>query len=154
MKKTALPFFSTSVDVYKTQAEIRNLLVNKFGCTGIRYDENVESGDYYISFAFKKNDNYIPFRYQINMKKIYEILKDSHPRGEKGKILEQAGRTAMRILYHFLKSALDMYVIGLLDIEDIFMANLLLVGADKTMGEIIKPQLVNMQLVERRLLNE
>ena len=119
-----LPYYGTSVPIYKTQNEIRTVL-QKFGLKGTRFTEYNNIG--VIEFVLEKDGKEMSFRFKFNIP-------------EK----EAFQRQVYRALFYYLKNRFASVEFGITTVEEEFLQELILKlpnGTDTTVKELIKTQL-------------
>ena len=130
-----LPYYRTKVPIYKTQNDIRNILM-KFGLKGTRFTEYNNIG--VIEFILEKIGKEMAFRFKFDIPK---------------KGTEQS--QVYRALYHYLKNRFASVEFGITSIEEEFLQELVLKlpnGTDITVKELVKDQLDGLEYESKLLL--
>lgn len=123
-----LPYFRTTVQIYKSQNNIRTVL-QKFGLQGIRFTEYRGIGS--IEFILLKDDKELSFRFKFNFPK-----KESYQ------------RQVYRGLFHYLKNRFFAVEFGINSIEKEFLQEMVLKlpdGSTPTIKEIVSRQLAGLE---------
>ena len=135
MDYNKLPYYRTKVPIYKTQNDIRNILM-KFGLKGTRFTEYNNIG--VIEFILEKIGKEMAFRFKFDIPK---------------KGTEQS--QVYRALYHYLKNRFASVEFGITSIEEEFLQELVLKlpnGTDITVKELVKDQLESLEYESKLLL--
>ena len=121
----------TNTPIATSKSQIQSLLVN-WGCGRIGWADDYGNNNCTLQFVWTKNGIEYPARFTLQL---------DAPRGvttKSGKDMWQ--RSAFRILYNWVKGALNAIESGIIDAEDLFMP--WIIGPDgRTLGEIAKAEL-------------
>ena len=128
---------TTKVTVEKTQQALV-LLLNKFGARGFGFDVNPETDIASVRFAYPiPGGELLPVEIQVSVRKVHARLyakTGGFPTAAiKAARMEQAKRTAWRLLFDWLDCALNTVAMGAQDAEDVFLAHSYVRIADGTM---------------------
>ncbi len=132
-----LSYYRTSVQIYKTQNEIRTVL-QKFNLQGIRFTEYKDTG--IIEFILLKNNNELMFRFKYDLPE-REMFK----------------KQVYRALFHYLKNRFMAVEFGITTVEKEFMQELVLKlpnGTDSTIKEILAPRIETLNYKDLKLLEK
>lgn len=113
--------YTTTVESYKTIAEIENILV-KHKATSILKNYEGQSVSS-MSFIIETSNGPVPIKMPVKVNSCYEILKKEKQAGNKSvKVtMEQAERVAWRILKDWLKAQMSLLDIEMVKMEEIFL---------------------------------
>jgi len=119
----ALLNYSTTVDAYKTVAEIEQMLV-KHGAKSIMksYEgEDVTS----LSFLIDTGNGNIPVKLPVRLDDVLQVLteqKKAHPKANIKATREQANRVAWRILKDWIEVQMALLDMQMVKFEEIFLS--------------------------------
>lgn len=119
----ALLNYSTTVDAYKTVAEIEQMLV-KHGAKSIMksYEgEDVTS----LSFLIDTGNGNIPVKLPVRLDDVLQVLteqKKAHPKANIKATREQANRVAWRILKDWIEVQMALLDMKMVKFEEIFLS--------------------------------
>lgn len=119
----ALLNYSTTVDAYKTVAEIEQMLV-KHGAKSIMksYEgEDVTS----LSFLIDTGNGNIPVKLPVRLDDVLQVLteqKKAHPKANIKATREQANRVAWRILKDWIEVQMALLDMKMVEFEEIFLS--------------------------------
>lgn len=119
----ALLNYSTTVDEYKTVAEIEQMLV-KHGAKSIMksYEgEDVTS----LSFLIDTGNGNIPVKLPVRLDDVLQVLteqKKAHPKANIKATREQANRVAWRILKDWIEVQMALLDMQMVKFEEIFLS--------------------------------
>ena len=119
----ALLNYSTTVDAYKTVAEIEQMLV-KHGAKSIMksYEgEDVTS----LSFLIDTGNGNIPVKLPVRLDDVLQVLteqKKAHPKANIKATREQANRVAWRILKDWIEVRMALLDMKMVKFEEIFLS--------------------------------
>ena len=119
-----LPYYRTTVQIYKSQNEIRSVL-QKFGLQGIRFTDYKETGT--IEFILLKDEKELSFRFTFN----YPEREDFQ-------------RQVYRGLFHYIKNRFFAVEFGINTIEKEFLQEMILKlpdGSTPTIKDLVSKQL-------------
>ena len=132
-----LSYYRTNVPIYKTQNEIRSILM-KFNLNGIRFTEYQDIG--IIEFILLKDNKELMFRFK------YELPKK-----------ESLKQQVYRALFYYLKNRFMAIEFGITTIEKEFLQELVLKlpnGTTSTIKEIVGDKVLNLQYNDLKLLED
>lgn len=114
--------YTTTIDSYKTVAEIEQILV-KHGVSSImkEYEESYISG---LSFLIHTDNGQIPVKLPVRTDQCLEIMKREKKANTKSNIKatkEQAERVAWRILKDWIEAQMALLDIQMVKFEEIFL---------------------------------
>ena len=130
-----LPYYRTKVQIYKTQNDIRKILM-RFGLKGTRFTNYNNIG--VIEFILEKTGKEMAFRFKFDLPKNERF----HPQ-------------IYRALFHYLKNRFAAIEFGITSIEEEFLQELVLKlpnGSDITVKELVKDQLETLEYESKLLL--
>lgn len=119
----ALLNYSTTVDAYKTVAEIEQMLV-RHGAKSIMksYEgEDVTS----LSFLIDTGNGNIPVKLPVRLDDVLQVLTDqkkAHPKANIKATREQANRVAWRILKDWIEVQMALLDMQMVKFEEIFLS--------------------------------
>lgn len=119
----ALLNYSTTVDAYKTVAEIEQMLV-RHGAKSIMksYEgEDVTS----LSFLINTGNGNIPVKLPVRLDDVLQVLTDqkkAHPKANIKATREQANRVAWRILKDWIEVQMALLDMQMVKFEEIFLS--------------------------------
>lgn len=119
----ALLNYSTTVDAYKTVAEIEQMLV-KHGAKSIMksYEgEDVTS----LSFLIDTGNGNVPVKLPVRLDDVLQVLteqKKAHPKANIKATREQANRVAWRILKDWIEVQMALLDMKMVKFEEIFLS--------------------------------
>lgn len=119
----ALLNYSTTIDAYKTVAEIEQMLV-KHGAKSIMksYEgEDVTS----LSFLIDTGNGNIPVKLPVRLDDVLQVLteqKKAHPKANIKATREQANRVAWRILKDWIEVQMALLDMKMVKFEEIFLS--------------------------------
>ena len=121
----ALLNYSTTVDAYKTVAEIEQMLV-RHGAKSIMksYEgEDVTS----LSFLIDTGNGNIPVKLPVRLDDVLQVLteqKKAYPKANIKATREQANRVAWRILKDWIEVQMALLDMQMVKFEEIFLSNI------------------------------
>jgi len=139
MAATPTPYEQTSVSVARSQEQISKLL-RAFGCSGVQFDQDFETGQCILRFGIRKEQQLQVVRLEVQPLPPVKLL-----RGKGWRVsAEQRERQVWRGLHHYLEGNLKAAEFGLVRFEDIFLAHFELDpgnGDNRTLSQALRPAL-------------
>ena len=137
------PYAGTAVSVDQSKAHVSKLL-REYGAEGVAWTDNFQTGQVQLRFVVRREDGRAT-AFQITP----AAFKEKHSTWDSTK-----GRTvtveapnwprAMRLLHAWLKSKLESIAFGLTEVEEEFLAQMVIrdaTGRETTAGELVLPAL-------------
>jgi hypothetical protein len=139
MATTPTPYEQTSVPAARSQEQITKLL-RAFGCSGVQFDTDFETGRCIVRFGIRKET-----ALQVVRLEVQPLPPERLKRGSGWRVsAEQRERQAWRGLHHYLEGNLKAAEFGLVRFEDIFLAHFELDpahGDNRTLSQALRPAL-------------
>jgi hypothetical protein len=135
------PYAGTSVPIERSKGQITELL-REYGAEGVAWTDNFQTGAVQLRFAVRRDDGRTT-GYQITP----AAFKEKHSswdatRGRTVTVEAPNWPRAMRLLHAWLKTKLESIAFGLTEVEEEFMAQMLVqdqYGHETTVGELVLP---------------
>ena len=140
---------TSKVSPEKTAGQIQALLI-RLGVTKIAMDteDGAISG---MAFLCKHEGTEVAYRMPIRWKPVYDVMLEEFEckkfrqplagqqlKTAMDKVMAQAKRTAWRIAYEWLRVQVAFVEDGGRDLLEVFMADVIMPGSDRTLGEQVK----------------
>ncbi len=145
MTRERTPFEDTSVNVARSQEQIRKLL-REAGAAGVQFSEEWEpTPAFYVRFLWQLA---VPDADSQGVTQAVRLRVTPLPESHKGvvKSQEQRERQAWRGIAHYLEGTIKAATFGLIRFEDIFLSFMEIEPMGRTLGEAVIPQLAQGRL--------
>jgi hypothetical protein len=138
---------TTSVSVEKSRAELSSIL-SRYGATGFQYGWSDREDHRLEQVTFSTKDRIVRFILHLPLPSDKQFRatpagKSVRNDQQRTKAWEQACRSRWRALLLCVKAKLEAVSIGISQFEDEFLAYVVDPVSDKTMGDIIRPQIAD-----------
>lgn len=135
------PYAGTAVPIDRSKSQITELL-RSYGAEGVMWTDNFATGAVQLRFAVRRDDGRVT-GYQITPAAFKEKHTSWDPvKGRNVTVEAPNWPRAMRLLHAWLKTKLESIAYGLTEVEEEFMAQMLVqdqYGKETTIGELVLP---------------
>lgn len=141
-----MAYENTSVNVEKSQGEIRNLL-SKHGAERFSFMEGEADGQWWVGVEFVHHDHLVRIAAPLKVMDENEVrakVRRARTKKREDFIREhnaQEGRRIWRVIYWSLKSRMEAVEEGLETFEQAFLSHLVDPGTNQTLWDGIRPHI-------------
>lgn len=139
--KGRAPYAYSTVPIDRTKTAITKLL-RDYGAEGVVWADNLETGSVSLQFAITREDG-LATGFRISPAAFKERHSTYDPMRGRNVVTELPNwPRAMRLLYAWLKTKLESIAFGLTEVEEEFMAQMLVrdaTGQEDTVGHLVLP---------------
>ena len=137
------PYERTTVSVDQSKAQISKLL-REYGAEGVSWADNFQTGQVQLRFVVRREDGRVT-AFQVTPAGFKEKHKTwDSTKGRAVTVEAPDWPRSMRLLHAWLKSKLESIAFGLTEVEEEFLAQMVIrdaAGRETTAGELVLPAL-------------